>query len=155
MRTIKFRAKIAKEHLDKLVELELFDEYDKEKNEFIHGFPIIDGSENYLIDGIADATQEYFQPEYWTPIDKETLGQFTGLLDKNGTEIYEGDICIVHDSLYKGSVVNVTYNEELLSWCIDESMPMYLYSGDGLNKNIVLEVIGNIHDNPELLKGEK
>lgn len=82
-------------------------------------------------------------------IDPETVGQFTGLHDKNGKEIYEDDILLNrHNRRYK------------VSWSDEEQRRILvnlLNADDYLNmyKNCMddFEVIGNIHDNPELPKG--
>ena len=76
------------------------------------------------------------------PIDPETVGQFIWLKDKNGKEIYEGDI--VHywnEGLYQGYIkldaqLTVTFSPRTL---LD------------LSENDYVEVIGNIYDNPELI----
>ena len=85
------------------------------------------------------------------PVFPETVGQFTGLTDKNGTKIFEGDI--VKDEYILGKVVYNTKQEDFdgaASFMIDDV-------DDGLQSyrfwNSV-EVIGNIHDNPELRGGE-
>ena len=77
----------------------------------------------------------------------ETVGQYTGLCDKNGKKIFEGDII-------KGAwgvVVQVVYDECYLGFLARNDM-LFQHGIDyyGLDK---IEVIGNIHDNPELLKG--
>lgn len=88
----------------------------------------------------------------------ETVGQYTGLPDKNGTKIFEGDILKSESDEYIGVV---KYNEIIASFVgeINDTTPKF-YHYSLLNKGDVSRttqlketvVIGNIHDNPELLK---
>ena len=82
----------------------------------------------------------------WHTIIPETIGQYTGSTDKNGKKIFEGDIC-QHRSYYSDNIVIsvVTYTDGQFLAMADEN--------SGFNLSDKLEIIGNIHDNPELLKG--
>lgn len=92
-------------------------------------------------------------------VDSETIGQFTGLNDKNGTEIYEGDIVktdFKKDGSHETIQVIEFYEGSFGSRNKDDQFRIpALFSGraiEGMNTNYY-EVIGNIHQNPELLKG--
>ena len=83
----------------------------------------------------------------------ETVGQYTGLPDKNGTKIFEGDICRKFKS---GDCVSVAWHGTMAGyvWSKRKENNRYIFDfGDLFRVSDKYEVIGNIHDNPELLDG--
>ena len=86
----------------------------------------------------------------WAYVDPATVGQFTSLYDKNHNEIYEGDILAVQgideklEVRFVRGVFAFLWNGNLDNECPTGS-PTHEWA----------EVVGNIHDNPELIKGDK
>lgn len=82
---------------------------------------------------------------YHTPIIPSTAGQYTGLTDKNGVKIFECDVLRFRSGDY------------VVKWCNGHSK--FLQVSKSFSRELYIcikesEVIGNIHDNPELLEGE-
>lgn len=121
--------------------------------EWVQGFyACFNGKEHRIYSGNAETDCGDYYPD-WCNVRPETVGQYTGLTDKNGTKIFEGDI--VKDSFLLGKVVYATSQDGfdgIAGFMVDDVL-------DGLqNYNGFwhqVEVIGNIHDNPESLKGEE
>lgn len=98
----------------------------------------------------------------------ETIGQYTGLCDKNGNKIFEGDIVkvvYIENRQYQGVhyddehtlVEEIIYSEENACYMLKlmcDDIPMYrpLHNFENLARIKDIEVIGNIIDNPELLE---
>lgn len=86
----------------------------------------------------------------------ETVGQFTGLTDKNGKKIFEGDIVRVclDPEICIGDVI---WDSEIASYNIPFNngkcvLPLDIFiAKNKVGDKVWIEVIGNIHDNPELL----
>lgn len=85
-------------------------------------------------------------------VETETVGQFTGLKDINGKEIYEGDVCKIYFN-YCSDKIGVVYFENGCFYVDDKhpsgNLPLKSFRE---GENNTLEVIGNIYDNPELLQ---
>ena len=79
----------------------------------------------------------------------ETVGQFTGLTDKNGKKVFEGDICRVSRPCVL-AYGQITFQNGCF-WFVDEGPGGMLRLCDVKMNGFEIEVVGNIHDNPELL----
>ena len=84
--------------------------------------------------------------------DPTTVGQYTGLKDKNGKRIFEGDIC---RNTRTGEIVSVKWHGTMAGYVWNKRRADgFLFDfGELFRACDKYEVIGNIHDNPELLKG--
>ena len=112
---------------------------------FVYGNLIADEHEPTIVGKVVDSDWDYCSMEWWCPVVKETVGQFTGLLDRNGKRIFEGDvfnlgdmnivyIVVWHDAGFKGKQIRSTSYVGLDDW------------------KDSIEVIGNIYDNSDLMK---
>lgn len=125
----------------------LFRGRDKYTNEWFYGFV---EAPHTTVDGVVES---YYFNSYVNGkscrkiISADTLGQYTGLIDKNGKKIFEGDIvqgawetifAVYYDSNYLQYRAKVKEN--------------YTREIDYYGNSTQIEVIGNIYDNPELLK---
>lgn len=80
--------------------------------------------------------------------EKTSIMQYTGLKDKNGVEIYEGDIIAHGEYIIKPGAV-VQWDNLSAAWSVGPDWPFNEFYECGVSD---CEVIGNIHENPKLLK---
>ena len=112
------------------------------------GFYCVFNRKSYRIyTGYAETDCGDYYPDYFN-VDPETIGQYTGLTDKNGTKIFEGDIVNYNGTAHKvvfetrgGSAYFGIEINHIETWGFCLEVPTKL-----------VEVIGNIYDNPELLR---
>lgn len=120
------------------------------KEEWVYGDLV--KTKNFV--AIKKTNGDYFRP---TQVSPNTVGQYTGLKDKDGREIYEGDILQYigkrKDNMKKVYRRKVVFHEGMFA-LLSKELPVY----SALNYHCMEDgrsawsVIGNIHDNPELIK---
>lgn len=126
----------------------------KDNGEWVEGDLLkYETGETAILSGFSrygfEATEIYLRNK----VIPETVCQFTGLYGKNGRKIFEGDIVVFadffNDEIHRG----VVYWCDLAFWfdCTETEGDEGIYSLAYISANI-LEVIGNIYDNPELLE---
>ena len=121
-----------------------------DNGEWVTGTPFIYADRCKMIQAVAvhpdfvDEGNVYYSEGF--PVDTKTVGQFTGLTDKNGKKIFEGDVVEVNHDAYPGVRGKVFFkNGSFMLKNVSDVLTLYGFLP-------WCEVTGNIHDNPELLE---
>lgn len=142
MKEVLFRGKTVSES-------ECFDD-----GEWMEGFyTCFNGEEHRIYTGYAETDCGDYYPD-WFNVVPETVGQYTGLVDKNDKKIFEGDIVIVSQA--KKEIAVVKYDERVAAFYFEWTqvdkcnfmLDFYLRYGKFYTN--IFEVIGNVYDTPEL-----
>lgn len=106
---------------------------------------------NYAVTDSSGKQHFIFQNKAFEfEVDPKTVGQYTGITDKNGKKIFEGDIL---KNIESDEIVDICYSGCSFRYSYNNSI--YGYGVDDIEDGILtdeFEIIGNIYDNPELLK---
>ena len=128
-----------------------------DNGEWVHGYLVLDFGENdaprIIIDRQYSSGANYIANA--PRVAHDSVGQYTGLHDKNGVEIYEGDIIQGFLSYTQEDRAFIEYEEENMGFV---TVPAFdeMYGRDfEIQDSEDIEVIGNVFDNPELLEGDK
>lgn len=114
--------------------------------EWIEGYPFFTWGMAYISWGMSG------ERICATKVIPKTIGQFTGLTDKNGVKIFEGDVVKYYQPYSKRWEEHIVlWDTNWASFGMFEQGSAYCKESDWV-KIQHIEVIGNIHDNPELLK---
>lgn len=105
-----------------------------------------------------DAYINKYTLRHWIDSIKCPVMQFTGMKDKNRREIYEGDILKITDPYDEGSTVTDVYftgGGFIIQWdgAFNGGDADLTTIGWAMDSDFTFEVIGNIHENPDLLRG--
>lgn len=136
--------------------------WNHERNQMIYlssaGIQYFDFEEGYVMAFSVDGYDGYWAHEHYDSVSKKAskfpVMQFTGLHDKNGKEIYEGDI-IKSKDWFDNDVVGVVVFQEPSGYWVGEEINTketdFLFE---ITKGGKCGIIGNIYENPELVKSE-
>ena len=121
-----------------------------DNGEWVYGVPTKDShGETVMVESVYECEEYNCRGANCLYVNENTVGQYTGLTDTNGTKIFEGDVV---DLVYNGDwhIYQVVYDVSELDFKATNGKEEYRNNFQYLTCCDEVEVIGNIHDNPEL-----
>ena len=126
---------------------------DENNGEWVYGNLIVDGRQASIVNGIIESTEQYISIGAWCPVDSETVGQSTGLVDKNGVEVFGGDVVQFEDCYIESDFLYI--NKGIVEWSQGRFTVTNRYSvemEDLLDGELLdVTIIGNIYENSALM----
>ena len=126
---------------------------DENNGEWVYGNLIVDGRQASIVNGIIESTEQYISIGAWCPVDIETGGQSTGLVDKNGVEVFGGDVVQFEDCYIESDFLYI--NKGIVEWSQGRFTVTNRYSvemEDLLDGELLdVTIIGNIYENSALM----
>lgn len=122
-----------------------------DNKELVYGWYVFCRGRHYILEAYNEnGYDERWETKDWIEIDPDTLGQYIDLKDKNSKEIYQ------HDITTNGQDhCLIVWRKDLASFALSKHGWMYdHYFGEAVDPHLV-EVVGNRHQNPELLIGKE
>ena len=122
------------------------------EEEWKYGYLIEDEGYSFIINQVIEANEQYITIGSWCPVNPDTLGQSTGLKDKNGKEVFVGDIIkctrgCLHE-VYIEKEYGGTYFGGMPAVYLKDLREGYAWTEDE-------EIIGSVYENPELLEDKQ
>ena len=117
------------------------------KGEWQYGYLIEDRGRAFIVNEVVEANEQYITIGFWCPVNIESVGCFTGVFDKNGKEIFEGDIVKMSKDVYS----EPTYYEVVRHRGGAYRLESKQHGCELWLRHTDCEVVGNIYENKELL----